>query len=101
MEYKIRQLSFWERANLLDLISQSQDNMVILVLELLARGVEFEGCEFETKTIAGRQIKRLTDASLEKLCQELSGDEIAEAVRQVIEANKLPFFGTSGKDLGG
>jgi hypothetical protein len=101
MRLKIRELSYLERAALLDIISQwgSEGNTALVGIEILARTLEIEGEPLEEVRKAGIVIRKLSDAQMEKILSELSAEEIGKYIQEALEKNKL-FFAT-GKATGG
>lgn len=96
MNYKVRELTIWERSALIDALTQAQENPVLSALELISRAVEIEGRELDKKFIAGRQIKMLKDEDLEELLSFLTSEEIGRIVQEILEKNKIPFLKTNG-----
>lgn len=97
MKLKIRELSYIERALLVDVISAlSEDNLnVAAAIEVLARVLEIEGEPLHKEKVAGLTIRKLSDAQLEKLLAELTPEEISRILLEALEKNKL-FFGRIG-----
>jgi hypothetical protein len=105
MNLKIRELSYIERAALLDIISQwgAEGNNAIVGIEILARTLEIEGEPLEEIRKAGIVIRKLSDSQMERVLSELSAEDIGRYIQEALERNKL-FFGmktTGGTDTDG
>jgi hypothetical protein len=97
MKLKIRELSYLERAALLDIISQwgADGNTALVGIEILARTLEIEGEPLEEVKRAGIVIRKLSDSQMERVLSELSAEEIGRYIQETLERNKL-FFGVKG-----
>ncbi|MGB4463057.1 MAG: hypothetical protein WBI96_00015 [Candidatus Hydrothermia bacterium] len=97
MKLKIRELSYLERAALLDIISQwgADGNTALIGIEILARTLEIEGEPLEETRKAGIVIRKLSDSQMEKILSELSAEDIGRYIQEALEKNKL-FFATRG-----
>ena len=98
MKLKIRELSYLERAALLDIISQwgADGNTALVGIEILARTLEIvEGEPLEETRKAGIVIRKLSDSQMEKILSELSAEDIGRYIQEALEKNKL-FFATRG-----
>lgn len=97
MKLKIRELSYLERAALLDIVSQwgVDGNNTVIGFEILARTLEIEGEPLEEIRKAGIVIRKLSDEQMEKVLSQLTPEEIGKYIQEALEKNKL-FFATRG-----
>ncbi len=94
MNLKVRELSYLERAALLDVISQwgIEGNNAVVGFEILARTLEIEGEPLEEIKRAGIVIRKLSDEQMERILSELTPEEIGKYIQEALQKNKL-FFG--------
>lgn len=94
--YKVRELNFWERCNLLHILTNFQVNEVIATVEVLAHTLEIENEPLEEYTVAGHKIRKLSDEQIERVLADMTSDDIASYLTKALEVNKIPFQIQSG-----
>ncbi len=91
LNIKIKQMNFWERTYLTDILIGSPGIFTAMV-EILRLGIEScDDAEYNIENLMGKKIKVLNDKTLEKIIDELSQEEITEIINQILEENKIPF----------
>ena len=95
MKWKIRELSYLERAALLDVIQAfSQNEMnIAATIEIISRAVEIENEPLMEVKLGGVKIRKLSDEQLERLLDELTPEQIGAILQEIFKVNKFPFFG--------
>lgn len=91
MTYKVRELNFWERCNLIHIVASFQQNEVIAAVDVLAHTLEIENEPLEEYTVAGHKIKKLSDEQIERVLASMTSEDIARYITQALEVNKIPF----------